>query len=69
MGIHINKQTNLNSKLQGLSTILLPSINHKFPVLLKHAKLGAIFIAEREVRIKISRREMTEKEIIKDKAI
>lgn len=69
MGIHINKQTHLNSKLQGLSTVLLPSMNHKLPVLLKFAKLGALFIAEREMRIKASRREMMEKEIIKDKTI
>lgn len=33
MGIHVNKQTQLNSKLQGLSTILLPSMNQKLPIL------------------------------------
>lgn len=52
MSIHINKQTHLNSKLQGLSTVLLPSMNHKLPVSLKCAKLGKVFITEREVRIK-----------------
>lgn len=51
MDTHINKQTHLNSKLQGLSTVLL-SMNHKLPVLLKCAKLGKVFNAEREVRVK-----------------
>lgn len=69
MGIHINKQTHLNSKLQGLSTVLLLSMNHKLPVLLKCAILGVIFIAEREMRIKASRRGMMEKETINDKTI
>lgn len=52
MSIHINKQIHLNSKLQGLSTVLLPSMNHKLPVSLKCAKLGNVFITEREVRVK-----------------
>ena len=60
MGTHINKQTHLNSKLQGLSTVLLPSMNHKLPVLLKFAKLGVVFIAEREMKVRASRREMME---------
>lgn len=63
MGIHIYKQTHLNSKLQGLSTVLLPSMNHKLPVFLKCAKLGKVFIAEREVRIKVCKRGMMKKEL------
>lgn len=59
MGTHINKQTHLNSKLQGLSTVLLPSMNHKLPVLSKFAKLGTVFI-EREMKVRASRREMME---------
>lgn len=60
MGTHINKQTHLNSKLQGLSTVLLPSMNHKLPVLSKFAKLGTVFIEEREMKVRASRREMME---------
>ena len=60
MGTHINKQTHLNSKLQGLSTVLLPSMNHKLSVLLKFAKLGTVFIAEREMKVRASKREMME---------
>lgn len=60
MSIHINKQTHLNSKLQGLSTVLLPSMNHKLPVSLKCAKLGNVFITERSEG-KRSRRGMMKK--------
>lgn len=35
---------------------------------MKCAKLGKIFIAEREMRIKVSKRGMVKKEIIKGKA-
>lgn len=40
-------------------------MNHKLPVFLKCAKLSEIFIAEREMRIKVSKRGMVKKEIIK----
>lgn len=45
-------------------------MNHKLPVLLKCAKLGAVFIAEREMKIiNASKRGMMEEEISKDKTM
>lgn len=52
----------LNSKLQGLSSVLLSEMNQKFPAWLKYATLSAVFIAEREVGIGASTRgKMTKK--------
>lgn len=42
-------------------------MNEKLPVLMKCTKLGAVFTAEREVRITVSKRGMMEKEITKDR--
>lgn len=57
---HTYKQIYLKSKLQGFSTVLLPSMNHKLPVI-KCVKLSAVFIAERKVKIKVGRKGMMEK--------
>lgn len=73
MGIHIKKktkQTHLNSKLPGLSTVLIPSMNQKSLVLLKCAKLGVRCCLHCRKRGEDkSKQDKMKREIIKDKAM